>query len=72
MKKSFDNLAKLSTYVDPNFSGRDWNLATAMVIKGEGWCRSWATGPRASSSSRQQEAGQGLPLLSASRAPRAR
>jgi glucose/mannose transport system substrate-binding protein len=28
-------MAKLRTYVDPNFSGRDWNLASAMVIKGE-------------------------------------
>src|SRR5215475_10153581 len=35
MKKSFDNLAKLRGYVDPNYAGRDWNLATAMVIKGD-------------------------------------
>ncbi|RWX20633.1 ABC transporter substrate-binding protein [Rhizobium leguminosarum] len=35
MKKSFDNLATIIKYVDPNFSGRDWNLATAMVIKGD-------------------------------------
>ena len=35
MKKSFDNLQKIVQYVDPNFSGRDWNLATAMVIKGD-------------------------------------
>jgi ABC-type glycerol-3-phosphate transport system substrate-binding protein len=35
MKTSFDNLAKLRDYVDPNFAGRDWNLATAMVIKGD-------------------------------------
>ncbi|MGO8264056.1 sugar ABC transporter substrate-binding protein, partial [Rhizobium ruizarguesonis] len=34
MKKSFDNLATIIKYVDPNFSGRYWNLATAMVIKG--------------------------------------
>jgi len=47
MKKSFDNLAKLVTYVDPNFSGRDWNLATAMVIKGDALVQvmgDWAKG----------------------------
>ena len=35
MKTVFERMAKLRTYVDPNFSGRDWNLASAMVIKGE-------------------------------------
>jgi glucose/mannose transport system substrate-binding protein len=35
MVKSFDQLRKLRGYVDPNFSGRDWNLATTMVMKGE-------------------------------------
>ena len=47
MKKSFDNLAKLIHYVDPNFSGRDWNLATAMVIKGDALVQvmgDWAKG----------------------------
>lgn len=47
MKKSFDNLAKLKDYVDPNFSGRDWNLATAMVIKGDALVQvmgDWAKG----------------------------
>ena len=47
MKKAFDNLAKLKTYVDPNFAGRDWNLATAMVIKGEALLQvmgDWAKG----------------------------
>ena len=47
MKKAFDNLAKLKTYVDPNFSGRDWNLATAMVIKGDALVQvmgDWAKG----------------------------
>ncbi|RWD39576.1 MAG: carbohydrate ABC transporter substrate-binding protein [Mesorhizobium sp.] len=47
MRKSFDNLAKLVTYVDPNFSGRDWNLATAMVIKGDALVQvmgDWAKG----------------------------
>ncbi|WP_454815246.1 ABC transporter substrate-binding protein [Labrys neptuniae] len=47
MKKAFDNLAKLKTYVDPNFSGRDWNLTTAMVIKGDALVQvmgDWAKG----------------------------
>jgi glucose/mannose transport system substrate-binding protein len=35
MKTVFERMAKLRTYVDPNFSGRDWNLASSMVIKGE-------------------------------------
>ena len=47
MKKSFDNLAKLRDYIDPNFAGRDWNLATAMVIKGDALLQvmgDWAKG----------------------------
>jgi glucose/mannose transport system substrate-binding protein len=47
MKKSFDNLAKLRAYVDPNYAGRDWNLATAMVIKGDALLQvmgDWAKG----------------------------
>lgn len=35
MVASFDQLRKLRGYVDPNFPGRDWNLATAMVMRGE-------------------------------------
>jgi glucose/mannose transport system substrate-binding protein len=35
MIKVFDQLRKLRGYVDPGFSGRDWNLATAMVMNGE-------------------------------------
>lgn len=35
MIKVFDQMRKLRGYVDPNFSGRDWNLATAMVMNGE-------------------------------------
>ncbi|MBB4235902.1 ABC transporter substrate-binding protein [Rhizobium esperanzae] len=31
----FDQIAKLRGYVDANSPGRDWNLATAMVINGE-------------------------------------
>jgi len=33
MLKVFQRMSKLRTYVDSNFSGRDWNLATAMVIE---------------------------------------
>ncbi len=35
MKEAFDRMAVLRANVDENFSGRDWNLATAMVINGE-------------------------------------
>lgn len=47
MKKAFDNLAKLKAFVDPNFAGRDWNLATAMVVKGDALVQvmgDWAKG----------------------------
>ena len=35
MKAVFDQMRKLRGYVDGNFSGRDWNLATSMVMNGE-------------------------------------
>ena len=35
MKQVFDRMRTLRGYVDDNFSGRDWNLATAMVMNGE-------------------------------------
>ncbi|MDM7930372.1 ABC transporter substrate-binding protein [Tabrizicola sp.] len=35
MVKVFDQMAALRGMVDDNFSGRDWNLASAMVINGE-------------------------------------
>ena len=35
MREVFDRMAVLRGYVDDNFSGRDWNLASAMVINGE-------------------------------------
>ncbi len=35
MIEIFDQMRALSTMVDENFTGRDWNLATAMVINGE-------------------------------------
>ncbi len=35
MKEAFDRMAVIRANLDDNFSGRDWNLATAMVINGE-------------------------------------
>ncbi len=35
MVETFDRMAILAGFVDDNFSGRDWNLASAMVINGE-------------------------------------
>jgi glucose/mannose transport system substrate-binding protein len=35
MVKVFEQMRKMRGYVDPNFPGRDWNLATAMVMNGE-------------------------------------
>lgn len=47
MKEAFGRMAKLRTYVDDNFSGRDWNLASAMVIEGKAGLQfmgDWAKG----------------------------
>jgi glucose/mannose transport system substrate-binding protein len=47
MKEAFDRMAKLRTYVDDNFSGRDWNLASSMVIEGKAGIQimgDWAKG----------------------------
>ncbi|MEM7302356.1 MAG: ABC transporter substrate-binding protein [Pseudomonadota bacterium] len=47
MKTVFERMAKLRSYVDDNFSGRDWNLATAMVIEkkaGIQFMGDWAKG----------------------------
>ncbi len=47
MKTVFDRMAVLRSYVDDNFSGRDWNLATAMVIEGQAGMQmmgDWAKG----------------------------
>lgn len=47
MVEAFDRLAKLRSYVDDNFSGRDWNLASAMVIEGKAGMQmmgDWAKG----------------------------
>ena len=47
MALAFDKLIKLRSYFDDNFSGRDWNLASAMVINGEAGMQfmgDWAKG----------------------------
>ena len=47
MKEAFDRMTKLRSYVDDNFSGRDWNLASAMVIEGQAGVQfmgDWAKG----------------------------
>ena len=35
MLETFRRMEQLRSYVDDNFSGRDWNLASAMVINGD-------------------------------------
>ena len=35
MADAFNKMAQLRSFVDDNFSGRDWNLASAMVIEGQ-------------------------------------
>ena len=47
MDDAFTKLMKMRTYFDDNFSGRDWNLASAMVINGEAGMQfmgDWAKG----------------------------
>jgi glucose/mannose transport system substrate-binding protein len=47
MVQAFDRMTKLRSYVDDNFSGRDWNLASAMVIEGKAGVQfmgDWAKG----------------------------
>lgn len=47
MKEAFDRMSVIRSYVDDNFSGRDWNLASAMVINGDAafqFMGDWAKG----------------------------
>lgn len=47
MKKAFDTLRMVKSFTDKNAPGRDWNLATAMVYKGEAamqFMGDWAKG----------------------------
>ena len=67
MKKAFDQLRAIRGMVDPNFPGRDWNLATAMVIKGQAGMQimgDWAKGEFVNAG---KKPGPGLALLPLSR-----
>ena len=47
MKEVFERMTVIRGFVDDNFSGRDWNLASAMVINGEAafqFMGDWAKG----------------------------
>ena len=47
MLKTFDTLGKIKAYIDKDAAGRDWNLATAMVINGKAGMQfmgDWAKG----------------------------
>ncbi len=47
MLKTFDALGRIKTYIDRDAAGRDWNLATAMVINGKAGMQfmgDWAKG----------------------------
>ena len=47
MQKVLETFKKVKGYTDKNAPGRDWNLATAMVIKGEAGMQlmgDWAKG----------------------------
>jgi glucose/mannose transport system substrate-binding protein len=47
MVEAFNRMSKLRSYVDKDFSGRDWNLASAMVIQGKAGAQimgDWAKG----------------------------
>lgn len=47
MKEAFDRMSVIRSFVDDNFSGRDWNLASAMVINDEAafqFMGDWAKG----------------------------
>ncbi len=47
MKEAFNRMNVIRGYVDDNFSGRDWNLASAMVINGDAafqFMGDWAKG----------------------------
>lgn len=35
MREAFERMGEMRAHVDDNFAGREWNLATAMVINGE-------------------------------------
>ncbi len=63
-EEGFDNLAKLRGYIDPNYAGRDWNLATAMVIKGDALVQVMGDWAKGEFKNANKEAGKDYPLLS--------
>ena len=68
MVKVFDTFRKIQRYIDKTPPGRDWNLATAMVINGKAGMQfmgDWAKGEFAG---RGQEGGHGLRLRGRRRA----
>jgi glucose/mannose transport system substrate-binding protein len=70
MVEAFQRMDTLRGFVDDNFSGRDWNLASAMVINGEALFQimgDWAKGEFVNAG---QTAGQEFPA-SACPAPKA-
>ena len=47
MRQVFETMSKLRTYFDDSFSGRDWNLTSALVIEGKAGAQpmgDWAKG----------------------------
>lgn len=47
MEKVFEQLRHFRSYMDPGFAGREWNIATSMVIRGEAamqFMGDWAKG----------------------------
>ena len=55
-RKALENFKKLKGYVDPGSPGRDWNLATAMVIEGKAGFQmmgDWAKGEFANAGKKQ-------------------
>ena len=67
MVAAFDKMAQMRGFVDDNFSGRDWNLASAMVINGEAAFQimgDWAKGEfLAAKQVPGQQFGHGLALI---------
>ena len=69
--KVFERMSQIRKLVDKDFSGRDWNVASGMVISGKAGFQimgDWAKGEFVE---REEAAGRGLPLLPGARARRA-
>ena len=66
------DLRTVQKYIDKDAAGRDWNLATAMVINGKAGMQFMGDWAKGEFTRRQQGAGQGLPLRARTRHARAR